>query len=150
MRPCDAAAVCCCAYCGRRMPRAADRHFVALGCRRGMPAVGFAVRRPPAAPGTGCAGRGRLRAGGAGCDSAAGTCQRHCAAAEPLYGLCGGCAGRARGGFIAAFTADIIKNLANCCAICYNIPETSGTYGGGTVRKNCLRKVRASQRHSNC
>ena len=35
------------------MPRAADRHFVALGCRRGMPAVGFAVRRPPAAPGTG-------------------------------------------------------------------------------------------------
>ena len=40
--------------------------------------------------------------------------------------------------------------LAKVEKMCYTKLKTSGTYGGGTVRKNCLRKVRASQRHGNC
>ena len=48
------------------------------------------------------------------------------------------------------FAAAFIKCLANRAEVCYTLLETSGTYGGGTARKGCLRKVRASQRQSNC
>ena len=68
-----------------------------------------------------------------------------------VYGVLRGRFGIARRDGPADFAAAFIKCLANRAEVCYTFFRKRVEHTvGGTARKGCLRKVRASQRQSNC